>query len=173
MLPRPGLLPPAPERWAEGVTGATAAPGPRRQARRQAAAALRAGGRQQQWPQTSGISPSLALPLCPTPWWGQPGAGALEKADFVCSLMEGESRARESPKRWEARRADILEVSRMGSHEVSEALVSKRATREAEREEMGYRGKQRGAQRRRGGRPTTWHPGQAGPEWGTNLRWEA
>lgn len=26
----------------------------------------------------------------------------------------------------------------MGSHEVSEALVSKRATREAEREEMGY-----------------------------------
>lgn len=40
----------------------------------------------------------------------------------------------------------------MGSHEVSEALVSKRATREAEREEMGYRGEPRGgaeAQRRK------------------------
>lgn len=54
------------------------------------------------------------------------------------SLMKGVSRARKPPQRWEARRADILEVSRMGSHEVSEALVSKRATREAEREEMGY-----------------------------------
>lgn len=52
--------------------------------------------------------------------------------------MKGVSRARKPPQRWEARRADILEVSRMGSHEVSEALVSKRATREAEREEMGY-----------------------------------
>lgn len=40
--------------------------------------------------------------------------------------------------------ADILEVSRMGSHEVSEALVSKRATREAEREEMGDGVSQRG-----------------------------
>lgn len=73
-----------------------------------------------------------------------------EIADFGWSLMEGESRAREPPKRWEARRADILEVSRMGSHEVSEALVSKRATREAEREEMGHRGKpKRGAEKKR------------------------
>lgn len=66
--------------------------------------------------------------------------------------MEGVSRARKPPKRREAGRADILEVSRMGSHEVSEALVSKRATREAEREEMGYRGEPRGgaeAQRRK------------------------
>lgn len=31
----------------------------------------------------------------------------------------------------------------------------------------------RGEQRRRGGRPTTEHAGQAGPKWGTNLRWEA
>lgn len=46
----------------------------------------------------------------------------------------------------------------MGSHEVSEALVSKRATREAEREERGV--SQRGAQSRRGGRPATQHPGQ-------------
>lgn len=36
--------------------------------------------------------------------------------------------------------ANILEVSRVGSHEVSEALVSKRATREAEREERDMRG---------------------------------
>lgn len=34
--------------------------------------------------------------------------------------------------------ANILEVSRVGSHEVSEALVSKRTTRKAEREEMEY-----------------------------------
>ena len=43
---------------------------------------------------------------------------------------------------------NILEVSRVGSHEVSEALVSKRATREAEREEMGYGVSHRGEQRR-------------------------
>lgn len=42
--------------------------------------------------------------------------------------------------------ANILEVSRVGSHEVSEALVSKRATREAEREEMGYGVSQRRAE---------------------------
>lgn len=77
------------------------------------------------------------------------------------SLMEGDSKAREPPKRWAARRADILEISRMGSHEVSEALVSKRATREAEREERGV--SQRGEQSRKGGRPTTQYPGQAGP----------
>lgn len=88
-------------------------------------------------------------------------AGALWKADLGWSLVEGDSKAREPPKRRAARRADILEVSRMGSHEVSEALVSKRATREAEREERGV--SQRGEQSRRGGRPTAQHPGQAGP----------
>lgn len=69
----------------------------------------------------------------------------------------------------EARRADILEVSRMGSHEVSEALVSKRATREAEREEIGV--SQRGRQRRRGEGPP--RSAKARPKRGTNLRWEA
>lgn len=39
--------------------------------------------------------------------------------------------------------ANILEVSRVGSHEVSEALVSKRTTRKAEREEMEYLDKQK------------------------------
>lgn len=65
----------------------------------------------------------------------------MEKVDFVCSFMEGESRVRESFKRWEARRVDIFEVSRMGSYEVFEVFVSKRVIREVEREEMGYRGK--------------------------------
>lgn len=49
----------------------------------------------------------------------------------------------------------------MGSHEVSEALVSKRATREAEREEMGHRGEPKTGSGGGEGRPTasTW-PGR-------------
>lgn len=62
----------------------------------------------------------------------------------------------------------------MGSHEVSEALVSKRATREAEREEMGYRGKpQRGAEEEERRKTHQEAPRPDRPEWETNLRWEA
>lgn len=35
--------------------------------------------------------------------------------------------------------ANILEISRMGSHEISETLVSKRTTRKAEREQIEIR----------------------------------
>lgn len=97
--------------------------------------------RQAEWmqnPSQAESAPSMALPSLPhgpAPGWGRPGAGALEKADLGWSLMKGVSRARKPPQRWEARRADILEVSRMGSREVSGVPVSKRATREAEREE--------------------------------------
>lgn len=124
-------------------------------ARDRQTAALRAERhrRQQQEPQASESAPPWPVSLPHAAGRGFPRAGALEKADFGWSLMEGESRAREPPERWEARRADILEVSRMGSHEVSEALVSKRATREAEREEMGYWGEPEGEQRRRGEDP--------------------
>lgn len=57
--------------------------------------------------------------------------------------------------------ANILEVSRVGSHEVSEALVSKRTTRKAEREEMEYldkpkkKGKKRKKKKGWGGRGAT------------------
>lgn len=136
-----------------GAREPVAAPGPRGQAdsgtqsREIKAAAATA--------QPSRTSPSVALPLGPTAPGLGPGpacARAPQKAAFGQSLTEGVSRARKPPKRREAGRADILEVSRVGSHEVSEALVSKRATREAEREEMGYRGEPRGgaeAQRRK------------------------
>lgn len=57
--------------------------------------------------------------------------------------------------------ANILEVSRVGSHEVSEALVSKRATREAEREEMGYGVSHRGGAEREKRKTPRKHQDQA------------
>lgn len=62
----------------------------------------------------------------------------MEKANFDGSLMKERARRGCCPRDRRSGSANILEVSRVGSHEVSEALVSKRATREAEREEMGY-----------------------------------
>lgn len=47
--------------------------------------------------------------------------------------------------------ANILEISRVGSHEISEALVSKRTTRKAEKEEtenLGKLKKSRGGKRK-------------------------
>lgn len=148
------------------------APGPRAQAESSGQSGATGSSSNSPDKQNQPRQGPASLPVAPCLRCGQPGARALEKADFGWSLI-GESRARKPPQSWEARRADILEVSRMGSHEVSEALVSKRATREAEREEMGHRGKpKRGS---RGAEEETRHaaprPGQSPA--GTNLRWEA
>lgn len=149
------LLPsrPSSPQSSEQLAEPRAAQGPAARDRQTAALRAERHRQQQQEPQASKSAPPWPVSLPHPARRGSPGAGALERADFGWSLKEGESRAREPPKRQEARRADILEVSRMGSHEVSEALVSKRATREAEREEMGHWGEPEGEQRRRGEDP--------------------
>lgn len=127
-----------------------------------------AGRHRQQQPQPGRIGSHGPASLPRPTGQGQPGAEALGKAGLAGASWKREQ-SKGAAQDMEARRADILEVSRMGSHEVSEALVSKRATREAEREEIGV--SQRGRQRRRGEGPP--HSAKARPKRGTNLRWEA
>lgn len=79
--------------------------------------------------------------------------------------MEGESRAREPPKRREARRQTYLRSAEWAAMRFLRLLSARGQPERLKEKRWDIGVSQRGAEEEKG-RPTTQHPGQPGPEQG-------
>lgn len=104
------------------------------------------------WPNLDGVCRGIFLYFLPSPfecivqWTGETKSGQSKQIlAWSRRIQEQGEEDRQRQREFQQQQvqtylsANILEISRMGSHEISETLVSKRTTRKAEREQIEIR----------------------------------